>query len=179
MNPRLSSFALAEFLTRNDHGHHAVTDTSKSARGIFGYMSPECMESGEVTTMTDTYSFGVVMLEVITGQMAVDFRRPEVLLVRRVHEFEARTKTYKEMADIRLNGVYNQKELMRLFKLGLACTRSNPQSRPSMRQVVRILDGNDNCLAELRRKEESREEWRRVNDSALSLIKRIQALGIQ
>ncbi|XP_004299110.1 PREDICTED: receptor like protein kinase S.2-like [Fragaria vesca subsp. vesca] len=179
MNPRLSSFALAEFLTRNDHGHHAVTDTSKSARGIFGYMSPECMESGEVNTMTDIYSFGVVMLEVITGQMAVDFRRPEVLLVRRVHEFEARTKTYKEMADIRLNGVYNQKELMRLFKLGLACTRSNPQSRPSMRQVVRILDGNDNCLAELRRKEESREEWRRVNDSALSLIKRIQALGIQ
>ncbi|KAL6194000.1 hypothetical protein ACLB2K_035084 [Fragaria x ananassa] len=156
-----------------------LTDTSKSARGIFGYMSPECMESGEVNTMTDIYSFGVVMLEVITGQMAVDFRRPEVLLVRRVHEFEARTKTYKEMADIRLNGVYNQKELMRLFKLGHACTRSNPQSRPSMRQVVRILDGNDNCLAELRRKEESREEWRRVNDSALSLIKRIQALGIQ
>ncbi|KAL6127357.1 hypothetical protein ACLB2K_075398 [Fragaria x ananassa] len=86
MNPRLSSFTLAEFLTRNDYGHHAVTDTSKSARGIFGCMSPECMESGEVNTMTDIYSFGVVMLEVITGQMAVDFRRPEVLLVRRVHE---------------------------------------------------------------------------------------------
>ncbi|XP_024194173.1 receptor like protein kinase S.2 [Rosa chinensis] len=179
MNPRLSSFALAEFLTRNDHGHHAVTDTSKSARGIFGYMSPECMESGEATTVTDIYSFGVVILEVITGQMAVDFRRPEVLLVKRVREFGARKKTLEDMADFRLNGVYNQKELLRLFKLGIACTRSNPQLRPSMRQLVRILDGNDKCLTEICKKDESGEEWRQVNDSALSLIKRIQALGIQ
>ncbi|PRQ38563.1 putative non-specific serine/threonine protein kinase [Rosa chinensis] len=111
--------------------------------------------------------------------MAVDFRRPEVLLVKRVREFGARKKTLEDMADFRLNGVYNQKELLRLFKLGIACTRSNPQLRPSMRQLVRILDGNDKCLTEICKKDESGEEWRQVNDSALSLIKRIQALGIQ
>ncbi|PQM39368.1 receptor like protein kinase S.2 [Prunus yedoensis var. nudiflora] len=98
--PKAQFFALAEFLTRKDHGHHATANTSRSVRGIFGYMSPEYMESGEATPMADIYSFGIVMLEIISGQMAVDFRRPEVLLVKRVHEFEARKRPLEELADI-------------------------------------------------------------------------------
>ncbi|KAE9622105.1 hypothetical protein Lal_00032994 [Lupinus albus] len=177
MNPRLSSFALAEFLSRNEHGHHVVNDTCKSVRGIFGYISPEYVESGEATTAADVYSFGVVVLEVVSGQMAVDFRQPEVLLVKKVHEFEIRKKPLKELADIRLNGEYNNKELMRLVRLGIACTHCNPQLRPSMRQIVSILDGNDKF--QVKRIKESREEWRQRNASALSLVKRIQGLGIQ
>lgn len=179
MNPRLSSFALAEFLTRNEDGHHVVIDKNKSVRGIFGYMSPEYMESGDATLMADVYSFGVVVLEVVSGEMAVDFRRPEVLLVKRVHEFEARKRGYEEMADWRLNGEYDEKELVRLINLGIACTRSNPESRPSMRQIVQILDGHDRCFMEEGRKKERREEWRQRNASSLSLIRGIQALGIQ
>ncbi|XP_052189724.1 receptor like protein kinase S.2 [Diospyros lotus] len=178
MNPRISSFALAEFLTRNEHGHHVVVDKNKSVRGIFGYMSPEYMESGEATPMADIYSFGVVVLEVVTGQMAVDFRRPEVLLVKRVRKFEARSRPHEELADPRLNGECDPKELMRLIKLGMACTHSNPESRPSMRQIVHILDGHDKCFLGGGKKEERREEWRHRNMSSLSLIRRIQALGI-
>ncbi|XP_057498611.1 LOW QUALITY PROTEIN: receptor like protein kinase S.2-like [Actinidia eriantha] len=179
MNPRLSSFALAEFLTRNEHGHHVVVDKKASVRGIFGYMSPEYMESGEATTMADIYSFGVVVLEVVSGQMAVDFRRPEVLLVKRVHEFETRKRSFEELADWRLNGEYDHKELVRLINLGVACTRSNPGLRPSMRQIVRILDGHDRCFMEEGRKKERKEEWRVRNASSLSLVRGIQALGIQ
>ncbi|GFY93040.1 protein kinase family protein [Actinidia rufa] len=180
MNPRLSSFALAEFLTRNEHGHHVVVDKKASVRGIFGYMSPEYMESGEATTMADIYSFGVVVLEVVSGQMAVDFRRPEVLLVKRVHEFETRKRPFEELADWRLNGEYDHKELVRLINLGVACTRSNPGLRPSMRQIVRILDGHDRCFMEEEgRKKERKEEWRVRNASSLSLVRGIQALGIQ
>lgn len=179
MNPRLTSFALAEFLTRNEDGHHVVIDKNKSVRGIFGYMSPEYMESGDATLMADVYSFGVVVLEVVSGEMAVDFRQPEVLLVKRVHEFEAQKRGYEEMADWRLNGKYEEKELVRLINLGIACTRSNPESRPSMRQIVQILDGYDRCFMEEGRKKERREEWRERNASSLSLIRGIQALGIQ
>ena len=178
LNPRLSCFALAEFLTRNEHGHHVVTDTSRSVRGIFGYMSPEYIESGEATSMADVYSFGVVVLEMISGQMAVDFRRPEVLLVKRVHEFEARRRPLEELADIRLNGEYNHKELMRMVKLGIACTRSNRKLRPSMRQILSILDGNDECFVD-EGKKEIEEEWKERNAYSLSIIRRIQALGIQ
>ncbi|XP_031267275.1 receptor like protein kinase S.2 [Pistacia vera] len=179
MNPRLSSFALAEFLTRNDHGHHQATKGNKSVRGIFGYISPEYIESGEATTMADVYSFGVLMLEVVSGQMAVDFRRPEVLVVKRVREFEAQKRPLEELADLRLNGEYNHKELMRLTKLGIVCTLSKPELRPSMRQIVSILDGNDKCFMEEEKMKESMEEWKQSNASSFSLIKRIQALGIQ
>lgn len=178
MNPRLGCFALAEFLTRNEHGHHVTTDTSRSVRGIFGYMSPEYIVSGQVTTMADIYSFGVVVLEIVSGQVAVDFRRPEVLLVKRVHEFEARKRALEELADLSMYGEYNLKELTRLVKIGIACTRSKPQLRPSMRQIASILDGNDECLADEGQKE-SREEWKERNACAMSLIRRIQALGIQ
>ncbi|XP_022138354.1 receptor like protein kinase S.2 [Momordica charantia] len=179
LNPRLSSFALAEFLTRNEHGNHHVTiDKSKSVRGIFGYMSPEYLDSGDAVATADIYSFGVVVLEVITGQMAVDFRRPEVLLVRKVHEFHARKRPLEELADIRLNGEYNHRELMRLLRLGIACTHSNPDLRPRMRQIVKILDGNDQCFTK-EEKIESLEGWKQRNATSLSLVKRIQALGIQ
>ncbi|CAK9141448.1 unnamed protein product [Ilex paraguariensis] len=179
MNPRLSSFALAEFLTRNEHGHHVVVNKNRSVRGIFGYMSPEYVKSGEATTMADVYSFGIVVLEVVSGQKAVDFRHPEVLLVRRVHQFEARKRPYEELADWRLCGEYDHKELVRLAKLGMACTRSNPELRPSMRQIVSILNGHDRCFTEEGQKTERREEWKQINASCLSHIRRIQALGIQ
>ncbi|KAK3030153.1 hypothetical protein RJ639_037674 [Escallonia herrerae] len=179
MNPRLTCFALAEFLTRKEHGHHIVVDNNKSVRGIFGYMSPESMECGQATPMADVYSFGVVVLEVVSGQMAVDFRKPEVLLVKRVHEFEAQKKLYTELADWRLDGEYNHKELVRLVKLGMACTHSKPESRPSMRQIVSILDGHDKSFMEEGLKKERREEWKQSNAYSMLLIKRIQALGIQ
>lgn len=179
MNPRLGCFALAEFLTRNEQDHHHVADKNYSVRGIFGYMSPEYMESGEPTPMADVYSFGVVILEVVSGQMAVDFSRPEVLLVKRVHEFEAQQRRYEELADWRMDGEYNHKELVRMVKLGMACTRSDPKLRPSIRQIVNILDGYDKCFIEQGQRKESAEEWKRKNHSSLSLIKRIQALGIQ
>ncbi|KAL5542588.1 hypothetical protein UlMin_010298 [Ulmus minor] len=179
MNPRLGSFALAEFLTRNEHGHHVATDSSRSVRGIFGYMSPEYIQSGEVTTKADIYSFGVVILELVSGHMAVDFRRPEVLLVNRVHEFGVRKRPMEELADVNLDGDYNHKELIRLVQLGIQCTSSNPQSRPSTSQIVSILDGNDKHFAELGQQMETIEEWKQMNACSLSLVKRIQALGIQ
>ncbi|KAK7286954.1 hypothetical protein RJT34_22328 [Clitoria ternatea] len=177
MNPRLGSFALAEFLARNEHGHHVIIDRSKSVRGIFGYMSPEYMQSGEATVAADVYSFGVVVLEVVSGHMAVDFRQPEVLLVKKVHDFEIRKRPLEGLVDTRLNGEYNYKELMRLVRLGIKCTSSDPKLRPSTRQIVSILDGNDKLI--MGENMESKEEWIERNACSLALVKRIQALGIQ
>ncbi|XP_047317420.1 receptor like protein kinase S.2 [Impatiens glandulifera] len=182
MNPRLGSFALAEFLARKEHGngngHHVPIDTKRSVRGIFGYMSPEYMESGEATPMADIYSFGVVLLEMVTGQTAVDFRRPEVFLVSRMLKFEE-NEFYDNLVDMRLNGVYDRFELSRLVKLGIACIRSEAKSRPTIGQITNILDGNDECLMEFGKRKESRAEWREKYASAITLVRRIQALGIQ
>ncbi|KAL4561113.1 hypothetical protein LXL04_033275 [Taraxacum kok-saghyz] len=152
--------------------HRNITS---SAIGVEPDMNPRL---GEATTMADVYSFGVVVLEVVTGQMAVDFRNPDVLLVKRVHEFESQEKNYERLVDPRLDGEYDHEELVRLVKLGVACTWSNPGLRPTMRQVVSILDGRDKCLMEVGQKENI-EEWKERNALALSLVRRVQALGIQ
>ncbi|PUZ44426.1 hypothetical protein GQ55_8G094900 [Panicum hallii var. hallii] len=179
LNPRLGSFALAEFLSRNEHhGGHGVVISTSSARGIFGYMSPEYMETGEATTMADVYSFGVVVLEVVTGTMAVDGRLPEVLLVRKVQLFEQLNRPVEVLADRRLDGKFDSRELVRLAKLGIACTRSDPTARPSMRKIVSILDGNDEFLDKFEQRKESAEDWQRRNAANLALVRRFQALGI-
>lgn len=184
MNPRLGSFALAEFLSRsNEHhggGHHVVVSTTSSARGIFGYMSPEYMDTGEATTMADVYSFGVLVLEVVTGMMAVDGRLPQVLLVRKVELFRQLNRPVEALVDRRLDGKFDRKELVRLAKLGIACTRSDPAARPSMRKIVSILDGNDEVLDKFEHygEKESAEDWLRSNAANLALVRRFQALGI-
>lgn len=178
-NPRLGSFALAEFLSRNEHhgGHHVVVSTS-SARGIFGYMSPEYMETGEATTTADVYSFGVVVLEVVTGTMAVDVRSPEVLLVRKLRLCEEQNRPVEALVDRRLDGQFDRRELVRMARLGIACTQSDPAARPSMRKIVSILDGNDEVLKKFEQRKESLEQWARTNAAVLSLVRRFQALGI-
>ena len=82
-------------------------------------------------------SFGVVVLEIVSGLKAVDFRQPEVLLVKKVHEFEVRKRPLEALADMGLNGEYNLKKLMTLVSLGVACTHSDPKLRPSTTQIVR------------------------------------------
>ncbi|GAA0144288.1 hypothetical protein LIER_04776 [Lithospermum erythrorhizon] len=177
-SPRLGSFSLAEFLSRNEQGHNQVKQ-NRVARGIFGHMAPEYMKSGEATTMADVYSFGIVLLEVATGQMAVDFRFPEVLLVKKVHKFESQKRPFQELADFRLDGEYDVRELMRVIKLGIACTRSDPEARPSMKHIVSILDGFDKCFIENGQMRESTKEWKQKNVSSLALIRGMQALAIQ
>ncbi|KAG5060603.1 hypothetical protein JHK87_001632 [Glycine soja] len=81
-------------------------------------------------------SFGVVVLESVSGLKAVDFRQPEVLVVKKVHQFEVRKRPLEALADMGLNGEYNLKELMTLVSLGVARTRSDPKLRPTTRQIV-------------------------------------------
>ncbi|KAK1389781.1 Receptor like protein kinase S.2 [Heracleum sosnowskyi] len=178
MNPRLGCFDLAQFLTRTEQVKHVAPEKIFPAEGMFGYASPEYIIQGRATTMSDIYSFGIVVLEVLSGQMAVDFSRPEALLIKRVNDFETRNRRYDELADRRLDGQYNHKELVRLVKLGMACTRSDPKERPNIRSIVSILNGYDRCFLEQGLKKERREEWTHNNISSLSLVKRIQAIGI-
>jgi hypothetical protein len=65
-----------------------------------------------------------------------------------------------------------------MTRLGIACTRSDPAARPSMRNIVSILDGNDEVLDKLDQRKESKDGWQRRNDASLSLVRRFKALGI-
>lgn len=175
LNPRLGGFALAEFVTRGDETHH----TSGTVRGIFGYMSPEYIASGWATTDADVFSFGVVVLEVVCGRMAVDFRCPDVLLVERIRNME-RMGMLADAVDVRLNGQYDEKQMGRLLNLGLVCTRCDSKARPTMRQITHILDGDDRLLMSLQVIEENTmPDCDSTSACSRMLIRRMHALGIQ
>ena len=106
-------------------------------------------------------TFGVVVLEIVSGHKVVDFRQPEVLLVNKVDEFEVRKRPLEALADMGLNGEYNLKELMRLVSLGAACTESDPKLRPSTTHIVTILDGNEKLI--MGENMDSSEDWRQTN----------------
>ncbi|KAF8105227.1 hypothetical protein N665_0161s0026 [Sinapis alba] len=179
MNPRLCGFALAEFLSRNDQAHQAAKKKG-SAQGIFGYMAPEYMESGEATTAADVYSFGMVILEMVTGQPAVDYTRKkeDALLVLRIRALVGnKKKPLEEIADVHLDDEYERQELARVLRLGLVCTRTDPKLRPSISQVVCTLDGSERFFKEEGGKEGdvSRKE---MYDSSMLMVRQMQALGI-
>ncbi|ESQ51865.1 hypothetical protein EUTSA_v10016233mg [Eutrema salsugineum] len=178
-NPRLCGFALAEFLSRNDHAHQDAKKKG-SAQGIFGYMAPEYMESGDATTAADVYSFGVVVLEMVTGQPAVDYKRKkeDALLVLRIRESVGnQRKPLDEIVDIHLECEFERREMARVLRLGLVCTRTDPKLRPSISQVVNILDGSERFFEEEGGKE-SDVSRKQMYDSSLLMIRQMQALGI-
>lgn len=66
-NPKLSDFGLAKLGPVGDHTH-----VSTRVMGTYGYCAPEYAMSGKLTLKSDIYSFGVVLLELITGRRAID-----------------------------------------------------------------------------------------------------------
>ncbi|CAL0311901.1 unnamed protein product [Lupinus luteus] len=124
------------------------THVSTRVMGTFGYMAPEYATSGKLTDRSDVFSFGVVLLELITGRKPVDPLQPvgEESLVEwarpiLLHAIE--TGDYSELVDPRLEGQYVDSEMFRMIEAAVACVRHSAPKRPSMVQVARALETGD------------------------------------
>uniref|UniRef100_A0A0D9WQ36 non-specific serine/threonine protein kinase n=1 Tax=Leersia perrieri TaxID=77586 RepID=A0A0D9WQ36_9ORYZ len=106
---QVADFGLAK-LANDAHTH-----VSTRIMGTFGYLAPEYASSGKLTDRSDVFSFGVVLLELITGRKPVDQTRP-------------------------LEGAYNRNEMMTMVEAAAACVRHSAPKRPRMVQVMRALD---------------------------------------
>ncbi|MQM01414.1 hypothetical protein Taro_034179 [Colocasia esculenta] len=138
-NGRLGDFGLSRLY---DHGSGPQTT---HVVGTMGYMPPELARTGKATKATDVYAYGAFLLEVACG------RRPvgdgDRRLVNCVLECWGNGEVLKA-ADPRLGGEYEEREMALVLMLGLHCCNPSPAARPSMRQVVQLLDG-DAALPEL------------------------------
>ncbi|XP_051116097.1 inactive protein kinase SELMODRAFT_444075-like [Andrographis paniculata] len=111
--------------------------------GTFGYLAPEYAQSGQITEKADVYSFGVVLVELISGRKAVDLNRPkgqQFLTEWARPLLEARA--IDELVDPRLGGNYSEHEIDCMLHAASVCIRRDPQARPRMSQVLRILEGD-------------------------------------
>ncbi|XP_058763054.1 L-type lectin-domain containing receptor kinase S.1-like [Vicia villosa] len=146
MRGRLGDFGLAKL-----YQHGQVPNTTRVV-GTLGYLAPEVATDATPTSASDVYSFGVVLLEVACGKRPLlesDVEMEEIVLVDWVRELYAEGCVV-EAADSRIKGEYDVDDMEMVLKLGLACCHPDPSRRPTMKEVVAFLLGED--VAEARRK---------------------------
>ncbi|CAA7045746.1 unnamed protein product [Microthlaspi erraticum] len=138
---KVADFGLAKIaLDTNTH-------VSTRVMGTFGYLAPEYAASGKLSEKSDVFSFGVVLLELITGRRPVDTKnvyadnslvdwaRP--LLTRALEE-----NNFESLVDTKLNNEYDREEMARMVACAAASVRHTARRRPRMDQVARVLEGN-------------------------------------
>ncbi|KAB2024537.1 hypothetical protein ES319_D06G092800v1 [Gossypium barbadense] len=136
-NCKLSDFRLAK-----DGPEGEQTHVTTRVMGTQGYAAPEYIMTGHLTTMSDVYSFGVVLLELLTGKRSVDNSRPgrEQSLVEWARPLLRDPKKLDKLIDARLERQFSNKGAQKVAALAYKCLSQQPKPRPSMGDVVKILD---------------------------------------
>lgn len=121
------------------------THVSTRVMGTFGYLAPEYALSGKLTAKSDLYSFGVVLLELITGRKPVDSSQPlgDESLVEWARPFLTDAIEHREFGDLpdpRMENKFEENEMFHMIGAAAACIRHSAVMRPRMGQVVRALD---------------------------------------
>lgn len=150
-NAKVSDFGLAKLL---DSGESHITTR---VMGTFGYVAPEYANTGLLNERSDIYSFGVLLLEAVTGRDPVDYSRPsnEVNLVEWL-KMMVGTRRAEEVVDSRLEVKPSMRALKRALLVALRCVDPESEKRPKMSQVVRMLEADEYPFREDRRNRKSR-----------------------
>uniref|UniRef100_A0A0E0IT43 non-specific serine/threonine protein kinase n=2 Tax=Oryza nivara TaxID=4536 RepID=A0A0E0IT43_ORYNI len=135
-NPKLSDFGLAKLGPFEGDKH-----VSTRVMGTFGYCAPEYVRTGMLSTKTDVYSFGVFLLELITGRRAVDTCRPvcEQILAYWAKPMLHDRRRYHELVDPLLRGDYPDKDFNQAAAMAAICIEDEASVRPYMSDIVVAL----------------------------------------
>ncbi|XP_058191516.1 G-type lectin S-receptor-like serine/threonine-protein kinase RKS1 isoform X2 [Rhododendron vialii] len=132
MNPKISDFGLA----RAFEGDHC-SEKTKRVIGTYGYMSPEYAIDGLFSTKSDVFSFGVIVLEIISGKKNRQFQHPDHDLNLLGHAWNLWTKgKASELLDSLMEHSSPMSNVLRCIQIGLLCVQKCPEDRPSMSSVV-------------------------------------------
>uniref|UniRef100_A0A9I9CEU5 Receptor-like serine/threonine-protein kinase n=1 Tax=Cucumis melo TaxID=3656 RepID=A0A9I9CEU5_CUCME len=141
MNPRISDFGLARI----------------------GYMSPEYVIDGYFSMKSDIFSFGVILLEIISGKKNRGFFHPDHQLnllghCENLSSMETNLKDHQawklwdegnalELMDETLKDQFQNSEAQRCIQVGLLCVQENPNERPTMWSVLSMLESENMALS--------------------------------
>nr|XP_043633572.1 serine/threonine-protein kinase PBS1 [Erigeron canadensis] len=135
-HPKISDLGLAKFGPLGDKLY-----VSTRVMGTVGYCAPEYGFTGHLTIKSDTYSFGVVLLELVTGRQAVDkTKEGGQYLIEWAQPMLIDKKGYVKLADPKMNGEFMQRSVRKAVEVALMCMNDDVENRPDMSEVVNALD---------------------------------------
>ncbi|CAI9776395.1 unnamed protein product [Fraxinus pennsylvanica] len=134
LNPKISDFGLTRLLNKLDK--HVLSNRFQSAPG---YVAPELTcQSLRVNEKCDLYGFGVLILELVTGRRPVEYGEDNVVILADHVRALLEQGNALDCVDPNM-GNYPEDEVLPVLKLALVCTSQIPSSRPSMAEVVQVL----------------------------------------
>ncbi|KAM3705392.1 hypothetical protein ACJW31_03G076500 [Castanea mollissima] len=134
-NAKLGDFGLARLVD------HELGSQTTVLAGTLGYLAPECAITGKASKESDVYSFGVVSLEITCGRKPIQLQAEpsKVSLVEWVWDLYGKHQLL-EAVDKRLSMEFDEKQTECLMVVGLWCCHPDPTIRPSIRQVINVLN---------------------------------------
>ncbi|CAA3016576.1 receptor kinase At4g00960 [Olea europaea subsp. europaea] len=135
MNPKISDFGMARLFVQDE----TQGNTSRIV-GTYGYMAPEYAMHGHFSSKSDVFSFGVLVLEIISGQKTNNFQYGENVedLLSCVWK-NWREGTIADIIDPELRTSRSLREIMRCIHIGLLCVQEDAADRPTMAAIVLML----------------------------------------
>ncbi|KAG5125182.1 hypothetical protein AAZX31_11G214700 [Glycine max] len=142
LQPKIADFGLVKLLP-GDQSH-----LSTRFAGTLGYTAPEYALHGQLSEKADTYSYGIVVLEIISGRKSTDVNAvnddsEDDYLLRQAWKLYESGK-HLELVDKSLNPYkYDAEEVKKVMGIALLCTQASAAMRPAMSEVVILLSSND------------------------------------
>ncbi|XP_050141170.1 probable LRR receptor-like serine/threonine-protein kinase At1g53440 [Malus sylvestris] len=132
LNPKISDFGLAK-LAEEDKTH-----ISTNPIGTIGYIAPEYVNQGHLTDKADVYSFGIVLLEIISGKKKSN--QGGFYILHWAHALKSKGNLMN-LVDPRLGSEFNNEEMIATINVALHCCNSTSRLRPTMSAVMSMLEG--------------------------------------
>nr|CAB3478523.1 unnamed protein product [Digitaria exilis] len=144
MVPKISDFGIARMF-----GGDQTTEYTKKVIGTYGYMSPEYAMDGVFSMKSDIYSFGVMVLEIITGKRNRGFYEVELdLNLLRYSWMLWKEGRSVDLLDEAMEGSFSYSEVLRCIQVALLCVEVQPRNRPLMSSVVMMLASENATVPE-------------------------------
>ncbi|KAA3477885.1 Cysteine-rich RLK 29 [Gossypium australe] len=142
MNPKIADFGMARLFTMDE----TQGNTSRIV-GTYGYMAPEYAMHGQFSVKSDVFSFGVLILEIVTGRRNNCFNDRDNIEDLLSYSWKNwREGTTVNLIDPALK-VSSSSEITRCIHIGLLCVQENVADRPTMASVVIMLNSSSLTLA--------------------------------
>ncbi|XP_023634687.1 cysteine-rich receptor-like protein kinase 11 isoform X1 [Capsella rubella] len=139
LNPKIADFGMARII-----GVDQTLDNTNRIVGTYGYMSPEYAMHGQYSTKSDIYSFGVLVLEIISGKRNSSFNQTDNNASNLVtYAWKLwRNGSPLELLDVTIIESCDSSEVIRCIHIALLCVQENPIDRPNLSTVILMLTSN-------------------------------------